>query len=252
MLFYLSRWVCASFEENLKKLPAEVDIAVKKGAEIVVFPEIFLTGYSQRFEVEKIEKLFEKISKKYPKVLFVFGSYEKNKKNRLTVWFEGREVAFYEKVHLFYPNSEDKIWERGDFYSALSFKGKNIGFLICNDIRFPEQARDLKTKLLSDILIVVAWWPLRRDHIWKNLLRSRAIENGVWVLGCCISSSIYEKEIFSGALNYVFNPEGNQVYTKDDNIYEVTEKRFSLLADPLKEYKEIELYKLFKIGLTKE
>ncbi len=252
MLIFLSRWVCESFEENLKKLTKEVERAIEKNAEIVVFPEIFLHGYKQNYNVEKIENIFKKISKKNPKVLFVFGSYEKDKKNRLTAWYEGREVAYYEKVHLFYPNKEDKIWEKGDFYSGLNFKGHKIGFLICNDIRFPEQARDLKLKLSCDILIVVAWWPLRRDHIWKSLLKARAIENGLWVLGCCISSSIYEEEIFSGALNYVFDPLGNQVFTKDDNIYKNSEKSYNILADPLKEYKEIETYKLFNIGLTKK
>jgi len=247
MKVYLSRFVCSSFEINLKNFEREVERSIEKGAEIVVFPEIFLTGYSQKPSAFKIENAFKKNSKEFPKTLFVFGTYTKNEKNRLTVWYDGDEVAYYEKIHLFYPNKEDKIWKVGNFYSALNFKGKKIGFLICNDIRFPEGARELKLKLGIDLLIVVAWWPLRRDHIWKKLLQVRAIENGIWVLGCCISSSVYEKEKFSGALNYAFDPEGNQILTDDDSTYEILNKKIKILVDTKKEYKEIKEFKIFKI-----
>lgn len=247
MKVYLSRFHCSDFKKNLKFLKDEVSRANKKGAEIVVFPEIFLTGYKQKIEAKVIERVFSDISKKYKKTLFVFGSYTKNKKNRLSVWYSGKEVAFYEKVHLFYPNGEDKIWEKGNFYSALNFKEKKLGFLICNDIRFPEAARDLKLNLAVDILIVVAWWPSRRDHIWKKLLQARAIENNIWVLGCCISSSNFGGEVFSGALNYVFDPEGKQVFTKDENLYEIMDKKIEILVDTSREFVEVSDFKLFKI-----
>lgn len=247
MKAYLSRFHCRDFKENLKFLKEEVQRAVRKGSDIIIFPEIFLTGYKQKIEPEKIESFFKKFSNKYKKILFVFGSYTKNKKNRLSVWYSGKEVAFYEKVHLFYPNGEDKIWEKGNFYSALEFKGKRIGFLICNDIRFPEGAREIKLKLGMDILIVVAWWPMRRDNIWKKLLQARAIENNIWVLGCCISSYNYKGEAFAGALNYVFDPMGNPIPTEDDNLYEVFEKKHKILVDTSKEFEEIEEFKIFNI-----
>lgn len=247
MKIYLSRWNCNVFNENINNLKLEVSKAVKKNSEIIVFPEIFLTGYKQKIADYKIEEVFKNISSKYSSILFVFGSYTKNKKNRLTVWYKGLEVAFYEKIHLFFPNQEDKIWESGKFYSALNFKGKKIGFLICNDVRFPEAARNLKLKIGIDILIIVAWWPMRRDHIWRKLLQARAIENSIWVLGCCISSSFYEKELFSGALNYVFDPLGNHIFPEDDNIYLIDEKKIKPLVDTAKEFKDINKFKFFKI-----
>lgn len=246
MKIYLSRWNCISIRENLKNLIKESKIAHNKKAEIVIFPEIFLTGYEQKISPQKQEGHFKEISKNFKKTLFIFGSYTKNKKNRLTAWFEGREVAHYEKIHLFYPNKEDKIWKIGDFYSALDFKGKRIGFLICNDIRFPEAARELRLNLKIDALIVVAWWPLKRDHIWKKLLQARAIENNIWVIGCCISSSDY-KEKFSGALNYVFDPEGNPIFPQDGNLYEIFKKKDTFLVNTLKEYEKIVVFKKFNI-----
>lgn len=247
MEVYLSRFLCIDFKDNLKFLKDEVSKANRKGAEIVVFPEIFLTGYNQRVKEEVIEKVFKDISKKYKEILFVFGSYTKDKKNRLSVWHSGEEVAFYEKVHLFYPNGEDKIWEKGNFYSALNFKGKIFGFLVCNDIRFPEAARELKLNLGIDVLIVVAWWPFKRDHIWKKLLQARAIENNIWAVGCCISFSDYKGEVFSGALNYVFDPSGNQVFEIKENLYKILDKKIEKLVDTTKEFVEVSDFKLFKI-----
>lgn len=248
MKIFLSRFVCSTFRNNLNYLEAEVEKALKKRAEIVVFPEIFLTGYKQKVDPNEIEKNFQKISLEYPETVFVFGTYTKNKKNRLTVWYEGKEVAIYEKIHLFYPNKEDKIWNKGDFYSALNFKEIKIGFLICNDIRFPESAREMKLNLNIEVLIVVAWWPLRRDHIWKKLLQARAIENNIWVAGCCISSSIYLEEPFNGALNYVFDPLGNQILTPDDNTYEILNKKADTLVDTKKEFTKIKKHILFKVN----
>lgn len=247
MKIYLSRWNCNVFKENINNLKLEVSKAVNKGSEIIVFPEIFLTGYKQKITANKIEEVFKSISSKYLSALFIFGSYSKNKRNRLTVWYKGKEVAFYEKIHLFFPNEEDNIWESGKFYSALNFKGRKIGFLICNDLRFPEAARNLKLNIGIDMLIIIGWWPLRRDHIWKKLLQARAIENSIWVLGCCISSSIYEKELFSGALNYAFDPLGNQIFPEDDNIYLIDGKRLKVLVNTVKEFKDINKFKFFKI-----
>lgn len=247
MKIYLSRWNCNTFKKNINNLKLEVSRALKKKPDIIVFPEIFLTGYKQKVKENQVEEVFKNISSKFSSVLFVFGSYSKNKKNRLTVWYRGKEVAFYEKIHLFFPNEEDKIWKSGEFYSTLNFKGKKIGFLICNDIRFPEAARSLKLKIGIDMLIIVAWWPLKRDHIWKKLLQARAIENSIWVLGCCISSSIYEKELFSGALNYVFDPLGNQIFPEDNYIYSIDDKKIKPLVDTVKEFKSVNKFMFFKI-----
>lgn len=245
MIVYLSRWVCEDYKKNLEKLKEEAKVCKEKKANIVIFPEIFLHGYKQNFSEKEIEETFEKISEEFKEIIWVFGSYVKGNKNRLSVWKNGREIAYYNKIHLFKPNNEHKIWEKGDFYSALNFNNLKIGFLICNDIRFPEAARSLKIKFGIDLLIVVAWWPLRRDHIWKTLLQARAIENGVWVLGCCISGCNYKDEIFHGALNYVFAPDGSQVLTGDDLTYEILNKKIEILVDPLKEYLKINELKLF-------
>jgi predicted amidohydrolase len=86
------------------------------------------------------------------------------------------------------------------------------------------------------VLVVPAWWPWRRDWVWRTLLRARAIENGVWVFGCCIAGSVFPGEDFSGAGNHVFDPLGEPVRTTDDVFYEVdAENPPALVVDPCDE-----------------
>jgi predicted amidohydrolase len=143
-------------------------------------------------------------------------------------------------VHLFRPNGEFEIWDRGDRYVALRWRGLTVGLMNCNDIRFPEQARALALEAKSDLIIVPAWWPWRRDWVWRALLRARAIENGVWMLGCCIASLVVPGEDFAGAGNHIFDPLGEAVRTPDDSTYELDlEHPPGLVVDPREEAVEI-------------
>jgi len=221
MKTYLSRWVCLGAEENLRRAREEARRAVATGAELVVFPELFLTGYSRPLVAGRARELFAEVSAGSEDTLFVFGSISEGKHNRVTAWIGGREVAAYDKVHLFRPNGEHEIWERGESYTAFDWRGLRVGLMNCNDVRFPEQARALRLEARSDLLVVPAWWPWRRDHIWSTLLQARAVENGVWVLGCCIAGSVAPDEDFAGAGNHVFDPTGEPVRTADDRTYKL-------------------------------
>jgi predicted amidohydrolase len=111
----------------------------------------------------------------------------------------------------------------------------------CNDVRFPEQARALKLDARCDMLVVPAWWPWRRDHIWSTLLQARAAENQLWVLGCCIAGSAFDGEEFAGAGNHVFDPSGEPVRTADDRTYEIQiENPPDPIVDPAEHFVAIE------------
>lgn len=233
MKVYLSRWVCLDVESNLRRFEAEAVRAAEAGAQIVVFPELFLTGYSRSVDLAVLRERFARISAGAPNVLFVFGSISEERRNRLTVWSGGQQIAFYDKVHLFRPNGEFDYWEQGDRYVAARWSGLTIGLMNCNDMRFPEQARALALEAKVDLIIAPAWWPWRRDWVWSTLLRTRAIENGVWMLGCCIANSVFPGEDFAGAGNHVFDPLGEAVRTDDDVLYDLAiENPPKLIVDP--------------------
>ena len=240
MRVYLSRWVCQDVSSNLERFGAEVERALGAGARIVVFPELFLTGYSRVVDLEDVRGRFARISASAPKTLFVFGSISEERRNRVTAWAGGEQIAFYDKVHLFRPNGEFDLWDPGDRYVAFRWNDLTIGLMNCNDMRFPEQARALALETKADLIIAPAWWPWRRDWVWNTLLRTRAIENGVWTLGCCIAGSVFPGEDFAGAGNHVFGPLGEAVRTTDDVLYEIdVENPPELIVDPRDEAVEI-------------
>jgi predicted amidohydrolase len=239
MKIHLSRWVCTEVDTNLKRLRREALAAAEGGAEIVVFPELFLTGYTRPLDPMNARTAFGEISTAAPDTLFVFGSISEARHNRVTVWSEGKQITFYDKVHLFHPNGEDELWEPGRSYVAFDWHDLRFGLMNCNDIRFPEQARALKLEARCDLLLVPAWWPWRRDHIWRTLLQARAAENQFWVLGCCIAASV-EEHGFAGAGNHVFDPAGEPIRTADDHTYDLDlANPPPSIVDPIERYIEM-------------
>jgi predicted amidohydrolase len=235
MITYLSRFVCLEVEANLRNLHEEASRAASAGAELCVFPESFLHGYRRLADPAKVRRQFTAVSSDHPRIAFAFGSFTESKRNRMTIWQAGRELAHYDKVHLFEPNGEFDLWEPGERYTAVKLKDWTLGLLNCNDLRFPEQARALRLRARCDLLLTVAWWPWRRNHVWETLLRARAIENGIFSLGCCIAGSQHPEEVFAGAGNHVFDPVGDPVPTGDDHTYLLDRARFgAVLIDPLK------------------
>lgn len=104
----------------------------------------------------------------------------------------------------------------------------------------------LRTQAKCDALVAVAWWPWRRDHVWRTLLQARAIENGIFTIGCCIAGSQHPGEDFAGAGNYVFDPIGDPLPTADDHSYSLDRDRFEkVLIDPLKTYVKIDRIETF-------
>ena len=93
MRVYLSRWVCLDVESNLRRLDEEAAVAVGAGCELVVFPELFLTGYSRQVDPTRARDAFGRLSAGSPETLFVMGSLSEEARNRVTAWLAGREVA---------------------------------------------------------------------------------------------------------------------------------------------------------------
>ena len=240
MKLHLSRFVCLEVDSNFARMELEASQAAAGGADLCVFPESFLHGYRRQVDPAVVRQRFRTVSGDCPGTVFVFGSFTEDRRNRLTVWQGGEEKARYDKVHLFRPNGEFELWDPGDRYVAVRLKGWTLGLLNCNDLRFPEQARALRLQAGCDALVAPAWWPWRRDHVWRALLQARAIENGVFAAGCCICASEYPEEAFAGAGNHVFDPSGDEIRTLDDHTYILDpRRREDLIVDPLKAFVDI-------------
>jgi len=235
----MPRFYMRDLASNLVVLERDSDDAARLVCDCVVFPEQFLTGYKGEGEAKYLRDEFARISTKHPKILFAFGTISEDGVNRMCVYQAGNEVAHYDKVHLFEPNDEHNLWKPGERYVAFNHGTWRIGLATCNDVRFPEQARALKLKYDVNLIMIPALWPWQRDHIWSALLRARAVENGCFVIGCCVTGIDTETERFDGAGNHVFDPLGEMLHGKG-RVYELDHARLGdVLVDTRTQYCEI-------------
>jgi len=214
---------------NMQKMHRDAKAAAAEGCDFVVFPEQFITGYYENVEPKRIREEFSTVSSAYPEILFSMGTISEDGVNRLCVYLGGREVAHYDKIHLFLPNGEGEIWGIGDRYIGFSHGEWRIGLATCNDVRFPEQIRELKLKHDINMVIYPALWPWQRFNVWRSLLQARAIENGCFVAGCCVAGVDNGSQLFDGAGNHVFNPLGDEIHPQG-RVYDLNPDDLKLVT----------------------
>lgn len=95
---------------------------------------------------------------------------------------KGELVHEYNKVHLFSPSGEDEIFTPGDSLGIFELEGVKVGVATCYDLRFVEWIRKMALEGI-ELLMVPAAWPHPRVFPWQTLLRARAIENQLFVVG---------------------------------------------------------------------
>ena len=102
---------------------------------------------------------------------------------------EGKIVKKYDKIHMFDVNiskaethRESDTFKAGNKIITLNINKIKIGMSICYDLRFPNMFRKL-AKLGSEIILMPAAFtvPSGKAH-WEILLRSRAIENSLFII----------------------------------------------------------------------
>jgi predicted amidohydrolase len=148
---------------NIEKMKDFVSKAVEQGAEIIVFPELALTGYSNEPDVEKEKKMqyinaetipgpsteeFSKLAGELA-VYIIFGMPEKgsntgNNKgviyNSAAVCTPDARILSYRKIHL--PGDESEWASKGDKPMVFDTKWGPVGLTICYDTYlYPELIR---------------------------------------------------------------------------------------------------------------
>ncbi|MBX2991626.1 MAG: carbon-nitrogen family hydrolase [Bacteroidetes bacterium] len=130
--------------------------------------------------------------------------------NTSLVFHRGRVIHRYDKIHLFKPAGDRKFFRPGrsdtsTFRISTRHGWLRAGVVICYDLRFPELIRALALRGLQ-ILFVPARWPRVRDDAWQTLLKARAIENQIFVVGCNASDT-------EGGYSYAFDPSGKLIFS---------------------------------------
>jgi predicted amidohydrolase len=186
---------------NLEEAGRLIAIAAARGAQLVALPEYFgILGMKDTDKVDVREaegdgpiQAFLSNAARQHGIWIVGGSAPlvcadpgKVRNSSLVYDAAGRQVARYDKIHLFGFQLGDERYheagtiEPGDKLVTLDTPFGRLGLSICYDLRFPELYRAMKD--VDIILVPSAFTETTGRAHWEILLRARAIENLAYVL----------------------------------------------------------------------
>ncbi len=253
-------------EINLEKIKEYIDISVKQGANLIIFPELALTGY----DVEKSIKMHKKNAEEIPgfstneiaklskknNAYVILGMPELVKKEKQNLYYNSAAIigpegviGSYRKMHPIFD--ELKIFSKGNLpFSFLSPWGP-IGIGICHDTyMFPEIPR-FYAALGSRIYINLTAVPFSNIG-WKefyfNQLKARSLENTMFVA----SANLVGKEVINQYVgsSVIFGPgsgkESHQAYIHGGPASETKEEVIISTLDLMEAEYIRERYPLFE------
>ena len=193
----IALWQCLSepldTHGNLQRLRNAASQAKAAGAELLVTPEMYLSGYNislaaanqqaqhrdgpLAIEVADIARSLD--------IAILYGYPEKDGQGALynsvqLIDEHGTSLANYRKTHLFGALDRTLFSAGAEHSPVVPFKGWHIGLLICYDLEFPENARRLAVAGADLILVPTAnMQPF--EFIANITVRSRAFENQCFI-----------------------------------------------------------------------
>lgn len=181
----------ADKEQNLKKIKIAVTRAKEKGAELVILPELSLTGYVVRDQIyELAEEIPGPSTRNIQRIArdagihVIFGMPEKSKMAQATLHntavLVGPKglIGKYRKMYLpTHSVFEEKRYFRPGYETGVfdTDLGK-IGLLICYDIYFPEVTRLARLEG-AQLTVCISASPAVRRSFFEILTAARAVEN---------------------------------------------------------------------------
>ena len=177
--------------DEVASVPGETDLVVlpeafardfgEPGSDVSAFAEPLDGAFTQR-----LRHLSETSGAAWLAGMFEVADDPARPLNTL-VLADDDQLTTYRKIHLYdsFGYKESDSMSPGEVEPALAeVRGFPLGLMTCYDLRFPELARVL-VKQGAEALVVPAAWVAgeRKVEHWRTLLRARAIENTVWVVG---------------------------------------------------------------------
>lgn len=173
---------------------ARVARECRSQADLLVTPELFMTGY--RLPPSMLKQLAEPADGPFARAVSVLA-----RENNLAILYafperagdqvfnsvqvfgaDGAQLALYRKLHL--PSDDERAaFSTGERVVTFDYLGFRVAPLICYDIEFPESVR---ASVRAGADLVVAPTALRQHwaQIAEMMIPVRALENGAFVAYC--------------------------------------------------------------------
>ncbi len=179
-------------ESNVAKmLDFITKIATAQPVDVIVFPELAATGYEGGVRFAQMAQtvpgpLVNMLGQRAAEfgVHVVVGMAARADvetvlyNSAVLIGPDGNVVGDYRKVHL--QAEERMIFRPGFKIAPLVTEVGVLGIMVGWDLAFPEVARSLVLDG-AEVILVPAAWERQQVALWRNLLVTRAYENGVFI-----------------------------------------------------------------------
>ncbi len=227
-------------EANLKRIRGFARAAAMQGSELIVFPELSLSGYDvfvsdsgsgEKEEVanaadEKVLSLLSETAKEngIAIVLGMPGAEDGKFYNEAAYVAEDGRVSRYRKIHLF--GRENEFFTKGAKPVMVSTKWGNIGLSICYDTyQFPELLRIYAaagcrlvinpTAMVEEVGIGGSRSSF--EHYYIKSLEYAAFCNGIYIASANLTG--YDETNYFGGASGIFGPKITPFCEVDSHIY---------------------------------
>lgn len=209
------------FEGNFKGIVDFIHRAKEKEADIVVFPELAITGYPPEdliFKPSFITKNYEYINKlkeETGNIIVIVGGLEADEDiyNSAFVLYDGDIKGTYRKWHL--PNygvfDENRYFQKGNSITIVEVEGYKFGISICEDIWYPENPVNLYAIEGCELVFNLNASPysIGKQRKREDMVKTRARDNIISIAYVNLVGG-QDELVFDGG-SFVVDPAGNVV-----------------------------------------
>lgn len=184
--------IVGDVEANLAKIDRAAERAKAEGADLLIAPELALTGYgaAEKFPLlavpahgEVTDRLSEMAERHGLAIVAGFAEKTHEAVFNSALFTDGKgQTAVYRKCNLYGPYERQWFRQEDSREVLVTVGNLRLGFLICYDVEFPENVRRL-AKAGADLVVVPTALPKgwSGDFIAEHMIRVRAFENQVFV-----------------------------------------------------------------------
>jgi len=200
------------------KILDAVKKAQDKKADIVVFPELAITGYPPEdllLKPQFIEKNIEALNRVVAEVgdivaVVGFVGVDEDIHNSAAIIHDGRLVDVYHKIFLptYSVFDEDRYFKKGDRITIYEINGCKVGVNICEDIWYPDGPAHLQALAGAELIINISASPYyagKRSYREK-MVSVRAMDN-ISMIAYMNLVGGQDELVFDGG-SFIVNPMG--------------------------------------------
>lgn len=206
-------------EKNLARMRSFVRRAAARGARMVCFPELCISGYSLRPDIQLLAEEIPGPSTRAvlamareSGVAVLAGLAERGAGGTIYISHLAAGprglIGVYRKLHL--GRSEEKLYQPGRKCPVFHFQGSRFGIELCFDGHFPELSAVLALKG-AEVLFFPHASPREsspeKRRRWLRYLAARAYDNSVFVVACNQAGGGDGRLRFPGTI-LILNPRG--------------------------------------------